>query len=135
MVASGNLVLKYLSGLTCPQIVEIKNRGEKITRTTEVPVLCYLGDVQLEGLEWTDMMRQAPVLVVECTFFEEAHQHRARFGQHVHIDDLVELLPQLQNEYIVLTHLTRRTDMRQAKKLLAQKLSRDQRQRIHFFMG
>ncbi len=128
------LLEEYL-GLSGPQIVELKNQGQEITRTMEVPILCYLGDVQLRGLEWTDMMRQAPILVVECTFFEHDHQHRARFGQHVHIDDLVELLPQLQNEYIVLTHLTRRTDMRQAKKLLAQKLSRDQRQRIHFFMG
>ena len=128
------LLEEYL-GLSGPQIVELKNQGQEITRTTQVPVLCYLGDVQFKGLEWTDMMRQAPILVMECTFFEEDHQHRARFGQHVHIDDLVELLPQLQNEYIVLTHLTRRTDMRQAKKLLAQKLSRDQRQRIHFFMG
>ncbi|MCK4851358.1 MAG: hypothetical protein KAT11_08405, partial [Phycisphaerae bacterium] len=128
------LLEEYL-GLSSPQIVELKNKGQKITRTTHVPLLCYLGDVEFESLKWTDMMRQATVLVVECTFFEEGHQHRARFGQHVHLDDFIELLPQLQNEYIVLTHLSRRTDMRQAKELLSQRLPRDQRQRIHFFMG
>jgi len=122
-------------GLSGPQIVELKNKGQKITRTTHVPLLCYLGDVQLQGLKWTDMMRQASILVLECTFFEQDHQHRARFGQHVHLDDLIELLPQLQNEYIVLTHISRRTDMRQAKKLLTDKLPREQRQRIHFFMS
>lgn len=128
------LLDEYL-GLSSPQIVELKNKGQKITRTTKVPLLCYLGDVALETLKWTDMMRQAKVLVVECTFFEDGHQYRARFGQHVHLDDLIELLPTLQNEYIVLTHLTRRTDMRQAKKLLTQRLPRDQRQRLHFFMS
>jgi ribonuclease BN (tRNA processing enzyme) len=80
-------------------------------------------------------MRQSRILVIECTFFEADHQTRARFGQHVHIDDLLKLLPDLQNEYIVLTHLTRRTDIRQAKRLLAEKLSPDQRDRIHFFMS
>ncbi len=128
------LLDEYL-GLSSPQIVELKNKGQKITRTTQAPLVCYLGDVQLEALKWTDMMRQAGILIIECTFFEDGHQHRARFGQHVHLDDLIELLPQLQNEYIVLTHLSRRTDMRQAKKLLTQKLSPDQRQRIHFFMS
>jgi len=128
------LLDEYL-GLSSPQIVELKNKGQRITRTTHIPLVCYLGDVQLEALKWTDMMRQARILVVECTFFEEGHQHRARFGQHVHLDDLIELLPHLQNEYIVLTHLSRRTDMRQAKELLTQKLPRDQRQRIHFFMS
>ena len=128
------LLEEYL-GLSSPQIVELKNKGQTITRTTHVPLVCYLGDVDLTTLKWTDMMRQANILVVECTFFEEGHQQRARFGQHVHLDDLIELLPQLQNEYIVLTHLTRRTDMRQAKKLLSQKLSPEQRRRIHFFMS
>ena len=128
------LLAEYLN-LSSPQIVELKKQGQKITRTTKVPLLCYLGDVALEALEWTDMMRQARVLVVECTFFEDGHQYRARFGQHVHLDDLIELLPSLQNEYIILTHLTRRTDMRQAKKLLAEKLPTDQLQRIHFFMS
>ena len=128
------LLDEYL-GLSSPQIVELKNQGQEITRTTKVPLLCYLGDVAIKALKWTDMMRQAKILVVECTFFEDGHQHRAQFGQHVHLDDLIELLPSLQNEYIVLTHLTRRTDMRQAKKLLTKRIPRDQRHRIHFFMA
>ena len=128
------LLDEYL-GLSSPQIVELKNKGRKITRTTQVPLVCYLGDVELATLKWTEMMRQAQILVVECTFFEEGHQHRAKFGQHVHLDDLIELLPQLQNEYIVLTHLSRRTDLRQAKNLLAEKIPQDQGKRIHFFMS
>ena len=128
------LLEQYL-GMSGPEIVELKKRVEKITRTTKAPLVCYLGDVAVEGLEWTEMMRQAKVLVIECTFLEEGHQHRARFGQHVHLDDLVGLLPELQNEYIVLTHLTRRTDIRQAKRILAAKLNPDQRDRVRFFMS
>ena len=128
------LLEEYLS-LTSTQIVELKKQGRTITRAIEVPLVCYLGDVEVERLRWTDLMRQARVLIIECTFFEDGHQHRARFGQHVHLDDLIKLLPDLQNEHIVLTHLTRRTDIRQAKKLLAEKLSPDQRERIRFFMS
>ena len=128
------LLEEYLE-LSSTQIVALKEQGQEITRTTKVPLVCYLGDVTLERLTWTDMMRQARVLVLECTFFEDGHKHRAKFGQHVHLDDLIELLPSLDNEYIVLTHLSRRTDMRHAKKLLAQKLPKDQQARIHFFMS
>ena len=128
------LLEEYL-GLASAQIVELKKQGQSITRTISVPFVCYLGDVELEKLQWTDLMRQARILVIECTFFEDGHQHRARYGKHVHLDDLLKLLPNLQNEYVVLTHLSRRTDMRKAKQLLAEKLNRDQRDRIHFFMS
>ena len=128
------LLEEYL-GLTSAQIVQLKNQNQRITRSIEIPLVCYLGDLELERLAWTDMMRQAKILIIECTFFEDGHQNRARFGQHVHLDDLIELLPTLQNEYIVLTHLSRRTDMRKAKQLLSEKLEQGQLDRIHFFMG
>lgn len=128
------LLQEYLS-LTGPQIVELKKQGTTITRTIEMPLVCYLGDVELENLAWTEQMRRAEVLVIECTFFEDGHQYRARYGQHVHVDDLVRLLPELENQYIVLTHLTRRTFMQEAKKLLAQKLSSKQLTRVRFFMS
>ena len=128
------LLEEYL-GLASAEIVELKKQGQSITRTISVPFVCYLGDVELEKLQWTDLMRQARILVIECTFFEDGHQHRARYGKHVHLDDLLELLPGLQSEYVVLTHLSRRTDMRKAKQLLAAKFKPEQRNRIHFFMA
>ena len=128
------LLAEYL-GLTSAQIVQLKNQNQRITRSVEIPLVCYLGDLELERLSWTDMMRQAKILIIECTFFEDDHKHRARFGKHVHLDDLLKLLGQLQNKYIVLTHLSRRTDMRKAKQLLNEKLEQSQRDRIHFFMG
>ena len=128
------LLDEYL-GLTSAQIVQLKNQNQRITRSVEIPLVCYLGDLELERFSWTDMMRQARILIIECTFFEDDHKHRARYGQHVHMDDLLKLLGQLQNEHIVLTHLSRRTDMRKAKQLLGEKLEQDQRDRIHFFMG
>ena len=128
------LLEEYLK-LTGPQIVELKKQGTTITRKTEMPLVCYLGDVELAGLKWTDQMRQAEVLVIECTFFEDEHLHRARYGQHVHLDDLVELLPKLENKFVVLTHLTRRTFMQEAKKLLAERLDEKQLEKVRFFMS
>ena len=128
-------LLDEYHGLTGAQIIELKNKNIPITRSVEVPLVCYLGDLELEGLQWTDMMRQAKILIIECTFFEDDHQHRARFGQHVHLVDLIKLLKQLQNEHIVLTHLSRRTNMSKAKELLNEKLEPNERERIHFFMA
>ena len=128
-------LLDEYHSLTSAQIIELKNQNKPITRSVEIPLVCYLGDLELEGLQWTDMMRRAKILIIECTFFEDDHLHRARFGRHVHLDDLVKLLKQLQNEHIVLTHLSRRTNMAKAKELLSEKLEPGERERIHFFMA
>jgi hypothetical protein len=44
------------------------------------------------------------------------------------------LLPELKNEHIVLMHVSRRTGVRKARRLLARKVGEDQMQRIHFLM-
>lgn len=128
------LKTEYLE-LSGPEIVELKNRGVEITHTVEVPLVAYLGDTAAGNYSSQPCIRDARVLLVECTFFDADHRDRARAGKHIHVDDLPKLLEGMNNEKIVMTHLTRRTNMGEARKLLRKTLPADVRERITFLMS
>ena len=121
-------------GLSGPQLVELKKKGVEITRRVEMPLVAYCGDTAAGDFLYLDHVRQAKVLLLECTFVEEEHRSRARAGFHIHISDLREILPRLENERIVLTHLSRRTALAQAKAILEQELRPKDLERVRFLM-
>ena len=121
-------------GKTGPQLVALKREGVEIERQTETTLVTYTGDTALGKFMEHDFVRNSRVLVVECTFFDTEHISRARAGQHIHVCDLPELLRAAPESQVLLTHLTKRTDVRQAKKILAQALGRDDMDRVTFLM-
>jgi len=79
-------------------------------------------------------VKNAEILLIECTFFDPDHVHRARAGQHFHVKDLVEVLPAVNCPHIVITHVTRRTPLAAAKAILAKTLRKDVLERVTFLM-
>ena len=122
-------------GLDSHDIVELKGKGVEITNRLEVPLATYLGDTAKSNYSDQPHIRDSRVLVVECTFFDDEHVRRARLGKHLHVQDLGEVLEGMNNETIVLTHVTRRTNMAQARKTLRKVLRKDQVDRIVFLMS
>ena len=55
-------------------------------------------------------------------------------GRHLHLDDIAVLLQRTRAEAVVLTHLSRRTNMNAARTALNQALSEEQRQRVFILM-
>lgn len=106
--------------LTGPQLVELKQQGVEITTELEIPLVAYCGDTAMGSFAQLDFVRQARVLLVECTFFEPDHIRRARQGRHLHVVDMPALLEPVTSEAVVLLHLTRRTAMGYARKMLRQ---------------
>ena len=98
---------------------DMKARGEQITYTLDVPLVAYTGDTSMGETLLQDGVRDARVLITECTFFEHGHRKRASIGQHMHLQDLVEVLPRLQNELVLISHVSRRTYIGWAAKQLA----------------
>jgi len=78
---------------------------------------------------------QAKALLIECTFFDDDHIRRARAGKHLHITDLPEVLDGMNNERIILIHVTRRTNLSAARKILRRTLPKDVLQRVTFLMS
>lgn len=121
--------------LSGPQLVEQKKNGVEITRRIEVPLVAYLGDTAPGNYSDLPCVRNARGLLIECTFFEKSHIERARAGRHVHIDDLAKMLEGMNNERIIITHVTRRTHLGAAAKMLRQKLSAELREKTFFLMS
>ena len=121
-------------GMSGPQLVEQKNKGVEITRRVELPLVSYCGDTAPGDFFDLDHVRHAKVLILECTFFEPEHLDRARAGRHIHMSYLRDILPRLKNEKIVLTHLSRRTALHDARKMLEREVGPSEMQRIEFLM-
>ncbi len=103
---------------------KMKENGEKITYTLDVPLVAYTGDTSMGETLLQPGVMDAQVLISECTFFEQDHTKRARHGQHMHVKDFLEVLPQLKNELVLLTHVSRRTRLKLAKKIFAEALAK-----------
>ncbi len=103
---------------------QMKERGEKITYRLDVPLVAYTGDTSMSETLLQEGVMDAKVLLTECTFFEPDHRKRALHGQHLHVRDFLEMLPRLKNELILLTHVSRRTHLKLAKRIFAEAFSR-----------
>jgi len=123
-----------LADHTGPQLVELKKQGVAIQNLVEVPVVAYCGDTA-DGPHFDlDCIRNAEVLLLECTFFEPEHVIRARKGKHIHVRDLPGILDRLRCPHIVLTHVTHRTALRDARRVLKETVRPNDLERVTFFM-
>jgi len=103
---------------------QMKEKGEKITYTLDVPLVAYTGDTSMGETLVQHGVAEAKVLITECTFFENDHKNRARQGQHMHVTEFLEVLPQLKNELIILSHVSRRTHLKAAKRIFKEALGK-----------
>ncbi|MBN2316218.1 MAG: MBL fold metallo-hydrolase [Sedimentisphaerales bacterium] len=124
---------EYL-GLTGPQIVELKKKGIEIDYPLELPIVTYLGDTQYVDFSQLNYIAESKILIAECTFYEGEHTDRAEAGKHMHIEEFVTLLKKLRNEYIIVTHTTQRTPMRQIRKILREALPAEKYDKVFLFM-
>lgn len=113
---------------------ELKERGVEITRSFEIPLIAYTGDTAPGPHLVREDVRKAQILITECTFLDADHKERARVGMHMHIDDLAEWLRVVESQYVVLVHVSRRTDMAAARKRISQVAGDKLAQKVLFLM-
>jgi ribonuclease Z len=128
------LKAEYTS-LNGPQLVELKKQGIEIDYPVEIPIVTYLGDTQYVDFSQLDYITKSKILIAECTFYEDEHSGRAQAGKHMHIDEFTKLLRSLQNEHIIVTHITQRTPMREIRKILKDALPKNTYDRITLLMA
>jgi ribonuclease Z len=121
-------------GLTGPQIVELKKQGVQIDNPLELPIITYLGDTQYVDFAQLDYVVKSKILVAECTFYEDEHVGRANAGRHMHVDEFASLVERLENEHIIISHLTQRTPMREVRKMLRAALPSEVHDKILILM-
>ena len=125
---------QYL-GLSSPKIVELKKQGVTIDYEVETPIVAYLGDTQYnKRFAKLDFVAKSRVLIAECTFVDDEHTDRALAGKHMHIDDFVRMINEFDNDHIIVTHLSQRTFIGEAKKILKKKLTKQQYEKMTILM-
>lgn len=122
------------AGKTGPQLAALKRDGVQIEDHVEVVLLTCTGDTALGRFLELDFVRQSQALLVECTFYEADHVSRARDGRHLHVDDLPRVLAAVPDARIMLTHVTHRTDLRLAKRIVQRALKPADLERVMFLM-
>ncbi len=120
--------------LTGPQIVELKKQGIAIDYPLEIPIVSYLGDTQYVDFAQLDYVAGSKILIAECTFYETDHAGRAQAGRHMHVTELAGLLERMQNEHVIITHLTQRTPVHEVKKMLKKSLPKSLLGRVTILM-
>ncbi len=98
-------------GLPQEKLKELKERGVDIVNHLRFPLIAFVGDTLPGPHLLTDEVRNAKIIISECTFFEPDHKERAKVGMHMHIDDIGEWLRICNCEALVLTHVSRRTHL------------------------
>ena len=121
-------------GLTGRQIVELKKQGVEIENHIEIPLVSYLGDTQYVDYSQLEYVSKSKILIAECTFFEDEHTDRAYAGKHMHIDEFAPLLEKMENEHVIITHLTHRTSITEARKMLQQRLPEETFKKVKILM-
>ncbi len=117
------------------KLAQLRREGHELTYNLEVPLVCYCGDTAYGDFFELEYVRRAKVLILECTFVEEQHRSRAEAGNHLHLDDFIRLFDVLENEHILLVHLSRRTTLRAARNLLRSTLTEEQFDKLTFLMS
>jgi ribonuclease Z len=113
---------------------ELKDRGVDITRTLEIPLVAYLGDTSPGAHLIRNDVRQAQIILCECTFFEPDHRERAKVGMHMHVHDIAEWLRFLETKALILTHISRRTHLGQARQELTRLVGPEKAANVYFLM-
>lgn len=122
------------AGLTGRQLVELKKQGIEIDNPVEIPLVTYLGDTRYADFSSLPYVVNSKILIAECTFFVDEHIERADAGRHMHIDEFVRLMEGLENEHVIITHLTARTPMGEIRKILQEKLPKKTFKKVTLLM-
>lgn len=127
---------KEYQGLTQRELDQLRHKGTTLSETLDSPLVAYTGDTQIEFLQMNPWLKKIPILIMETTYLDQKKsiQHARDWG-HTHLDELIPLLPEMENEKIVLAHLSARHSLKEAEQILDQKIPPAFRSRIELFPG
>ncbi|MFQ5591587.1 MAG: MBL fold metallo-hydrolase [Phycisphaerae bacterium] len=121
-------------GKSGPELVALKRKGVEIEHQVDHALLTYTGDTAVGRFLDLGFVRRSRAVLLECTFFDRDHVARARAGRHIHVDDLKDVLSSIPDAQIMLTHVSRRTDLRFARGTLERSLAPADMERVSFLM-
>ncbi len=130
LIRTKGRLLPHLVGRSADEIVAERKAGNPVNEAVEEIEAAFCGDTTIDVLRHPEV-RTAKLLILECTFpGAEVTVERARRSGHVHLDELVERIGELENERILLTHFSIRVSPRRIVELLDEKIPPEHRHRF-----
>jgi ribonuclease Z len=113
------------------EIAQLRKAGADIFDHAEQLLFAYATDTLPRVLETHPSILRAAVLALECTFLDDRKKRdAARRGCHVHLDDLLEMMPDFQNERVVLMHFSQLYKPSDVRRILRERLPAEWRERF-----
>ena len=95
-------------GLSGNELKSLKHNGLCITNDIYVAEIAFTGDTLFSSVVGNDDFLSARVLIMECTFLDDATIEEAHGGFHIHISEILDNCHFFKNESIILTHFSDR---------------------------
>ncbi len=124
---------EYL-GRSGEELAAMRKSGVQIQYRVEVPMVAFMGDTTGGSAFENPDVINAEILLTECTFFEPDHLAKAKAGKHMHLEQFAQIVPTLKNQYIVISHVSRRISVHKARRMMQKKLGPQRMENIHFLM-
>ena len=101
------------------QIRQIISEGDDVNEWSEQPIVAFTGDTKIEFLDLAQEIKKTKILILECTYVDERKTvENARKWGHIHLDELLPRLKEIEAERILLTHLSSRYKYNEVKKII-----------------
>lgn len=116
------------------QLLDLKAQGRSLELTWEEPIISFTGDTQIEFLDQQEWVRRSKLLVMEVTYIDERKSvAAAREWGHIHLDELLPRLKDLECEKLLLIHLSARYRSQELCERLKQILPAEWQGRVDVF--
>lgn len=124
------------SYLSKDQIVDLRKQGNDVNEVIHTPIVSFTGDTQIEFLQERPWIKKSKILIMETTYLDSQRSvERARQWGHIHLDELIPHLDEIESERIVLIHASSRYSFSEMNKYLDEKIPKVHRGRVEFFPG
>lgn len=100
-------LLEHYRGMPGREIGQLKKEGVEVTSSVETPVVCILGDTThaLFGRH-PELLNDHSVIVVECTYWDDADVERASENGHMHWANLRPIVDEHPSTLFALSHIS-----------------------------
>ncbi|MBN8537296.1 MAG: MBL fold metallo-hydrolase [Deltaproteobacteria bacterium] len=121
---------------TGASLVELKKKGIQIEKEVEKILISFSGDSQIEFLDQNPELYDSQILFMESTFMDnkKSLEDTRRWG-HTHLFEILERLPRINSEKILLKHLSSRYSLSRAQQILDEFVDPKNRTRFEVFPG
>lgn len=118
------------------QLANLRKQNQKIDLEIDKTLISFSGDTQIEFLDINPEVYDSEILFLESTFIDHKKSVAdAKKWGHIHLVEIIERLPRIKSEKILLKHLSSRYSLTKSNQILDELVDPLNRSRFEVFPG